>query len=548
MTRCCAASDDRDRRLGSARRRHADAGDDDAAGGDRRRAAAACLQCDIVVVIVWSRMGTPLPADPVPQARRQHLRFGYRMGVSRRAGGRRALRAAADPRLSPHREMPARPRRRRFRRQAGPAPPRRGVLRHVPQPRRVDPPRGERVCRPRSLRPRPRPAPAITDRWIAAAATAAGSAQRRASPAGPAAAQLPLWTGSPFPGLRAFTPADAPIFFGRGRETDQLVRRLADGSRFIAVVGASGSGKSSLVAAGLMPRLADNAIEGSQGLAAAAGTAGRRGRPLAVVRAALHSLANSATTPSWHSPPGWRRCCRTRSHRASWRRSSPIDPASVAADATAILATQPDVGRDAGLHRPVRGTAHRRRRKPARALRRAARGGGRNAAVASAGDHARRLLSALAGLAAAARGAVRRAVAGRRSRPRRAVPDDHRAGGARRARTRRRPGGAHPRRDRQRCRRARAARLRAARAVRGEERSRPADACRLRRLRWCPRGDQPPRRKDLPGAAACRTGAAAAGFRRSGRGRRTRRRHPPAAAAFAPGVGQGRRTPARRIH
>ncbi|MGW6928871.1 nSTAND1 domain-containing NTPase [Lentzea sp. NPDC054927] len=65
----------------------------------------------------------------------------------------------------------------------------------------------------------------------------------------------PRWQGSPFPGLRSFTPADAPIYFGRGRETDELVSRV-DASRFVAVVGASGSGKSSLVGAGLIPRLA----------------------------------------------------------------------------------------------------------------------------------------------------------------------------------------------------------------------------------------------------------------------------------------------------
>ncbi len=71
-----------------------------------------------------------------------------------------------------------------------------------------------------------------------------------------------IWDGSPFPGLRAFTEADAPIFFGRGRETDALVNQL-ENSRFVAVVGASGSGKSSLVAAGLIPRLKANVIEGS---------------------------------------------------------------------------------------------------------------------------------------------------------------------------------------------------------------------------------------------------------------------------------------------
>jgi hypothetical protein len=73
-----------------------------------------------------------------------------------------------------------------------------------------------------------------------------------------------LWKGSPFPGLRAFQPEDAPIFFGRESETDQLIAQLAAReTRFLAVVGASGSGKSSLVRAGLIPRLMENAIDGS---------------------------------------------------------------------------------------------------------------------------------------------------------------------------------------------------------------------------------------------------------------------------------------------
>lgn len=79
------------------------------------------------------------------------------------------------------------------------------------------------------------------------------AAVQPAPPPAPPAAGPPLWPGSPFPGLRAFTPKDAPIFFGRGRETDDLVSRLDQPARrFLAVVGASGSGKSSLVAAGLI--------------------------------------------------------------------------------------------------------------------------------------------------------------------------------------------------------------------------------------------------------------------------------------------------------
>src|SRR5262245_17131268 len=62
------------------------------------------------------------------------------------------------------------------------------------------------------------------------------------------------WQGSPFPGLRHFTPDDAAIFFGRHQESTELLTRVQH-ERFVAVVGASGSGKSSLVAAGVLPRL-----------------------------------------------------------------------------------------------------------------------------------------------------------------------------------------------------------------------------------------------------------------------------------------------------
>jgi hypothetical protein len=59
---------------------------------------------------------------------------------------------------------------------------------------------------------------------------------------------------NPYPGLRAFEPDEAELFFGRERETDELRRRLR-ATRFLAVVGSSGSGKSSLVRCGLIPSL-----------------------------------------------------------------------------------------------------------------------------------------------------------------------------------------------------------------------------------------------------------------------------------------------------
>src|SRR5262245_34851534 len=59
---------------------------------------------------------------------------------------------------------------------------------------------------------------------------------------------------NPFPGLRPFMQEEADLFFGRDKQSAELVRRLAS-KRFLAVVGTSGSGKSSLVRAGLLPSL-----------------------------------------------------------------------------------------------------------------------------------------------------------------------------------------------------------------------------------------------------------------------------------------------------
>src|SRR5919107_3464722 len=66
---------------------------------------------------------------------------------------------------------------------------------------------------------------------------------------------------SPYPGLVPFAPEDAAVFFGRQPETHRLAELLTPTlqhgpGRMVAVVGPSGSGKSSLVHAGLLPRLA----------------------------------------------------------------------------------------------------------------------------------------------------------------------------------------------------------------------------------------------------------------------------------------------------
>ena len=58
----------------------------------------------------------------------------------------------------------------------------------------------------------------------------------------------------PYKGLTYFTEQDREIFFGRQSLTDELVTRLQS-SKFLAVIGASGSGKSSVARAGIVPQL-----------------------------------------------------------------------------------------------------------------------------------------------------------------------------------------------------------------------------------------------------------------------------------------------------
>ena len=72
-----------------------------------------------------------------------------------------------------------------------------------------------------------------------------------------------LQARNPYKGLRAFEEVDAADFFGREALTEHLLERLAT-TRFLAVVGPSGSGKSSVVRAGLVPGLRSGALPGSE--------------------------------------------------------------------------------------------------------------------------------------------------------------------------------------------------------------------------------------------------------------------------------------------
>jgi hypothetical protein len=59
---------------------------------------------------------------------------------------------------------------------------------------------------------------------------------------------------NPFPGLRPFYESEQHLFFGRESQIDTMIDKLS-ATRFLAVVGTSGSGKSSLVDCGLKPAL-----------------------------------------------------------------------------------------------------------------------------------------------------------------------------------------------------------------------------------------------------------------------------------------------------
>ena len=67
----------------------------------------------------------------------------------------------------------------------------------------------------------------------------------------------------PYRGLEVFDEEHAEFFFGRDGDVQRLCEKLKAG-RFLAVLGASGSGKSSLVRAGLLPAVRGGALPGSE--------------------------------------------------------------------------------------------------------------------------------------------------------------------------------------------------------------------------------------------------------------------------------------------
>ena len=93
----------------------------------------------------------------------------------------------------------------------------------------------------------------------------------------------------PYRGLEAFQESDAELFFGREDDTARVLELLKEG-RFLAVVAASGSGKSSLVRAGVVSALRRGELPGSEGWAYAIMTPGPR--PLAALSAQIARLGD----------------------------------------------------------------------------------------------------------------------------------------------------------------------------------------------------------------------------------------------------------------
>ena len=110
----------------------------------------------------------------------------------------------------------------------------------------------------------------------------------------------------PYVGLRPFESEDQPLFFGREAQVAAMLHQLED-HRFVAVVGSSGSGKSSLVRAGLLPAIHEGFFLGSSSWLSLIIKPGHQ--PYARLGSRLHKTIHPSsepaapkTDPGYHDP------------------------------------------------------------------------------------------------------------------------------------------------------------------------------------------------------------------------------------------------------
>ena len=118
-------------------------------------------------------------------------------------------------------------------------------------------------------------------------------------PSDDAARPIPSWdvakNGPPYPGLLHFTRKYTPVFFGREVEVREVLDRLyAPEGRFLIISGNSGTGKSSLVDAGVLPRLEESGLPGSTSCACVRMVPSHGDQPFDALKGALHGAIERA--------------------------------------------------------------------------------------------------------------------------------------------------------------------------------------------------------------------------------------------------------------
>jgi hypothetical protein len=101
--------------------------------------------------------------------------------------------------------------------------------------------------------------------------------------------------GSPYPGLMHFTRKYARVFFGRDAEIREVLDRLRlPEGRFLIISGGSGTGKSSLVDAGVLPRIEESGIGGERRFACLRMVPSQGSHPFDAMLRPLHGYAERA--------------------------------------------------------------------------------------------------------------------------------------------------------------------------------------------------------------------------------------------------------------